>query len=68
MLNHKINTFNLYVFPWYVVHRMLSVMNFPFAEYLTVVSLVRTESKSKWSATQLEQWKRPSGKSNSETV
>jgi len=42
---------------------MLCVINFSFAEYRTVVSIVKTQNKPRWSATRQEQWKRPSGRS-----
>jgi hypothetical protein len=38
-------------------------MNFSFAEYRTVVSIVKTQNKPRWSATRLEQWKCPPGRS-----
>jgi len=37
-------------------------MNFSFAEYRRVESIVKTQNKPRWSATRLEQWKRPSGR------
>jgi hypothetical protein len=40
---------------------MLCAMNFSFVENRTIVSIVKTQNKPRCSATNLEQWKHPSG-------